>query len=1491
MDYRSRWPDVRPKHGFAGDSTGPCLGSRAQRAASAGTRRRVSKRRTFSTRPSRASVIRPRPTSLRGHDGVPALAALHRQEVVGQEAVCDWPSEGYPSAEVETRSTRSLMIRTFPLRISPSDQSFGDYRRRAKLAVLVLSSASPRKSRDPVFRFLVPAALIIIATLLVRAPTAVAAGPDWTHLRNAGELVDRWSGGGLYVSGSVGVSNANLDALDGWLRQYPNWTVFLLERAEGVVYEARDGATYYHSRALEHMLSHELSARTTFGDIVDERTQLSYGAILYISFDRNATHRKLGYYGGDAFDRHGVGESRWRGGLDRAAIRALKNGRRVTQAVRDTVTEIETKLTAAIDRSDRERLGARDRVAESVRSSRTSFDLFHHELASVRERYSLVRADAIDPDLGVLIQPLRTAERALEELDLEAAEAARSEFESALAARRSLIDAFLADARRLDQFEAELIETVEAGLPAPVADRFREEFDTAKDAWSRGKLRSSDLDDLSERLTRSRRVPGEIVAFRQRWSAVQGRVDDPDLSKRLRVVKDRVDRFEREFDEGVLVSPNLLRDSSSAVDAIANQRVTRIVKKQQDLWSRVVAAIGVSIVIALGLLFGYRRVRNVRDRARKLFAEWDALLTEKTTSLWELEIKKDAVLGSTGEASRFDGETKTVAAAVRQSLGELFVMRSLARKQHESARPWLQPTGVSGRVCNFLLARNFERAIQRLSFERVVYDRESGLPEIMREAGSTPEIHVLAADLEDVRPFSSSFDELMDAFNDRAARCLVDLGSIESAARDIFGAMRELDALIKRAAELDSELSTLAESDRDWRLPSFADFVTRVLDRDARRANQESTRDPIRAVRIARGATQVAAEVQRLVGHAIAVGRERVPLLRDHERALVAPSTTVGDVLVDSIRVDWIGIELDAITTALNAWLGRVNSPGGETAPDLRGTISALEQRVSRVVDLDLSRRQHIPESIVAVTTALTTARHDLGGRLSLSPAEILIEGDPGPDRVLAKARVLHRNSAEAITVGELDRAERDLALAFEFAAKVQSTVDRTRRAYDDHDDRVAEAKARVAKLLDAIPEHERAVRELERDYAVEVLEPLPDEYQYPGANETLADNIDEVARVLSESGVNIDRAGRALRQGRILQSSAMLDSVFGQCDFVDCRFAEINDRRALVDAAEAAVESKLAKLEALHREQSVRSQEMRTTRATRSLADQCAIQLSKAKGLVLTVPRRLFSLVRELDAAIDSYERLGAAIDRDWSLHREARRSVQSVSRLVATCEREAQWAMTDGVPDSARTRQLCRRILEECAPELGMIRRELDVPHSNWLSVDTRANTLLSDATRLRASLAEETTHGKRAVEVVLAAHAMVRSMQSWSGSHGVTISGDPGGGLYRSARSALEAGEYSRAEDLAGRARTAADGAIRDANRRVERKRRMAQRAARAARRRRVRAAQAAAQRAHSALRSSSISGGFGGGSSSSGFSGSGFSSSSAGTSGSGFASSNW
>ncbi|MEO0415058.1 MAG: hypothetical protein AAF226_08920, partial [Verrucomicrobiota bacterium] len=157
------------------------------------------------------------------------------------------------------------------------------------------------------------------------------------------EVVRNWNADQkLWVQGDVRVSPANLTTLEKWIDEHgPNWTVVLMATAQGQVFDGYRGMD-----AVEQALGKGLSNRTGFGQLIHPETEETNGAafVLFLA------ERKFSYFGSDAYDNRQLGERFWIGQLDLGAIEAMRNGGRVADAVKNTISQIDRQLALKIKR-------------------------------------------------------------------------------------------------------------------------------------------------------------------------------------------------------------------------------------------------------------------------------------------------------------------------------------------------------------------------------------------------------------------------------------------------------------------------------------------------------------------------------------------------------------------------------------------------------------------------------------------------------------------------------------------------------------------------------------------------------------------------------------------------------------------------------------------------------------------------------------------------------------------------------------------------------------------------------------------------------------------------------------------------------------------------------------------------------------------------------------------------------------------------------------
>jgi hypothetical protein len=234
----------------------------------------------------------------------------------------------------------------------------------------------------------------ILAALLL--PGIVHASDQLLTVARGTDVLNVWRADQhLYVKGDIGVSPALLHDLEKWLdRNGTNWTILLAQNAAGESYTDATGATFTGMDAVENALGQGLPNRTAFGQLTEPLTG-EPNAAYFILF---LQERKFSYYGSTAQDRRALGEDQWQGNLDRPAIAAMRSGGRIIDAVKDTVGNINDRLTQKIrsDQRQRERQAAQAEEAKQRAQQRAET-----ELASAQE--ALTRLAAAGSAVPILL--------------------------------------------------------------------------------------------------------------------------------------------------------------------------------------------------------------------------------------------------------------------------------------------------------------------------------------------------------------------------------------------------------------------------------------------------------------------------------------------------------------------------------------------------------------------------------------------------------------------------------------------------------------------------------------------------------------------------------------------------------------------------------------------------------------------------------------------------------------------------------------------------------------------------------------------------------------------------------------------------------------------------------------------------------------------------------------------------------------------------------
>ncbi len=1194
------------------------------------------------------------------------------------------------------------------------------------------------------------------------AESASQTSPQPQHVDQATDVVRQWQANQhLYVKGDLGVSAAKLAALEQWLDQNAtNWVVVLVESAQGERYTDANGRSFSGMNAVENALGKGLPNQTAFGQWTDPRTGERDGAFFVLFLKE----RKFSYYGSDAQDRHGLGEDRWVGRLDRPAIAAMRSGGRIVDAVKDTITNIDRQLTQQIATEKRRReqqaaaaQAAKQRALENAKASLLSgtaaVDLLDQKLADLLKQHPDLSGEIARPDVPQMRADLSSAQAALESNNPTAA--------SSLA-------------NQVKQHAMAAVNAIASYLSA-----------------------EPELKDVSQSVEQTAAQPYHQAAQAALASA----------RAELTQAQQAYERGEAAYAEHLLAARQQIQRSQAQIQATARAAAQQ---------SALLAAGSIAGLICLGLvgIFLNRRRRGNKQEALALLEAWSKALSEKSLALVDLLERTQTLLGTSSQevTQRFAGQTLELGQQVVRDVDELFIMSACAGRVHRDAQAKAAPASMTTRAYNFFAAGNYRAAIRKLRDEPIVFHPEEGLELALRGPKSSRD--TLLGPLESYQPFTRSFAELITAFNQRAERGLAGLDRIDSSLKTVGTILETIQQTVQSTRAFETSLQSAGDADQLFLVgPVFTELLP-AAQQDLSAAQVTAVRDPVGALEVqAASARQRSDDAQTLAQLARKFQAELRPQLREAAQQLAAVPLHTGwiDVAVAdmSMRADQL---------AIKALQDSIAEPAAKLAEDL----NQMMVRTTRIVALDQARREVAQLSVTETEATILATRKELAVPLGKKPEAILREPDRDPSDRLALAREQLTATKAALERGDVASAQEGLDAVARLVAEATSLVEATRTAFNEHKKTLADRVQETARLEKEIPAHEQILLDIRTRYVPSVLQLGQGDPAHPDANGTIQDNLDEVRQHLAAARELSERAAQLFRDAQLLQAAECWRLTAARQDQTKFRLEEIVDKQQRIRDTEAANDQLQSNLGKRFQELAPTISDVRTMLPTQQAFAAAREQLDEVDPLRKATPRDPFEVASRLDAVQEALDHVVDQARCDWDVYAEADRSLQAAAAQLEIARRLDREAATDNVQDSAAIQQASGE-LTALAGELDQAQNAFARPHEDWSRLDAEADRITSEAGRIAAVLRGELQAAQNALAALSAAATHVRSAGAWTGAFGVAILGSPGSDWLGQARSLLGQGDYAQALLAAQSARRAAEAAIIQAQAEVQRRRR--------------------------------------------------------------------
>lgn len=1274
--------------------------------------------------------------------------------------------------------------------------------------------------------------VLFLGFVLLGLPDGPAIGQEEQESRIAanfdqvGEIVDQWRADQhLWVNGNLGVSPSQLDQLEQWLGENgSNWTIVLMRNARGQSFQRYRGMD-----AVEHALGKQLANRTDFGQLKDERTGESNGAFFILFLEE----RKFSYYASDAFDRRSLGENRWVGRLDKPAIAAMRGGGRIIDAVKDTVTSIESQLTRRLESEEAARKRAeiaRERAIEEARQLAgevaAEIERIEEEVAQVRDQHPTASGDLVQLPMA----SWRGSTKAIS--DYAAAEE-------------------VSEARKL-------------------ADEVRREMADYRSGLGRWVDDAAELERLEQRLA-SIEAPVEIPVVEGHLSRAATALTSAQENHAL---------AESLYQEQIEVCDRALDRADSEVLAwkaavIADQR-------RQEARQRVIqVAILVAVVLFLiGLTVLNRMRASAKEEAEKTLQDWEHRLKGKFDQLFELMDRATVIVGPSVQLKNrgYDGTTLELCRKTIREVDELFIMSSATDFVIDRARKLVDPRFGWSALMNAFSSRRYREAISQLGSQPIGFDREQGLEAVLEPARAinteTAERSLLG-DPGDYEPFRMSFEELIAAYDEKQSTATATVDRLERCIDGLPLLLEELANQLDETTESATELAQAAAGDGFFPMDNLRQGLLPAASANLERAAKRGRVDPVTAME------NSASESKRQLASALRLS-SLLEKLRSEDFENVRASA--GELERLGRKVAWIDDrygELSNQVEQLSSLL--VDRALDEELVEFEDDLLRVRGRVVNCAKLAKRAEKEVTASIDSAASRAAHAREALARQLNLSESSVLVEEALSPfDRIDAARKELDA-ARIALDRGTVEVAVEDFAEIERLVDEVSDLVELSREVARTHGTRHQKLVKSLEETRGQQPGTTSLLEEMVTRYDSRVLRFSSRRDEKAGRQDSIRDSLGRAVNRLELAEAALENSVVAFREGKLIEAGGRLERAGNEIGFARHQLSLIEDQHAALKAAEEKNVGDLAELRRryLHLAESVADRRtMRPTMEQHEAAGAALDQIESDLGRKRPDP---FAALVALDEQRGELNAVEQGVDSDRTRFANATATVEQARQHLSQSDQVVHVARTDQIPDSPRLESGMRRH-QQLADHLVKMEAVLNRDHADWPSVEEATLATIEEIIKARSLMEAELAVADKASKELHRASSTISELQGWRSRHRTRFDRQAGWGTFVNARDALARGDYQDAFQQATEARRKASWELSSARR----EERQAEAAAEAARRRRQAAMFSSSSNSHSSFGSSGIS--FGGGGSSFSSGSSGFSSGSF-SSGSGVSRSGW
>ncbi|MDF1813359.1 MAG: hypothetical protein P1V20_14265 [Verrucomicrobiales bacterium] len=1180
----------------------------------------------------------------------------------------------------------------------------------------------------------------------------------------------------VWISGNLKVSASRISSLEQWLSENgPNWTVVLMEDARGQRYQDFQGMD-----AVEYALGEGLSNQTNFGEVKDSRTGESNGAVFVLFLKE----RKFSYFGSDVFDRRNLGEDKWIGRLDREAIRAMRSGGRIVDAVKNTVTLIEGQLTKAIEKEAESRRRQQIERQKQIEAAKLLPAKLSERIQALQSRATAMRSRL--PDFrGELAYPPDTGWLAgAKAISLYVNS---GEIEKAVSAAQSIFD-------EIDQYEQSL------------------------NLWQAAR---EQIDKLTEEL---KTVPENSGA-----PAVTGYISQAKASLKSTL---------RNHLYGDSIYTEQLAIAGRSIEAAKTEHAAYLAKVEAENQRVKVERIrntgvggGVGLFLLSWVTFLHRKRKKSKEKAEKMFIDWRKKLRGKFDLLFDL-MDRTSVIKSGSE--RYTGETAGLLATTVRQVDELFIISAATDRVMETAADLIDPRNPWGKLVNSISKKRFLEGVAVMESKAIGFGKDEGLKKILKNGKRS-----LLGNEDDYEPFSMSFKQFVEVYNDRENTAIENLERLERCVGGLPLTLQEASADIEQLTHQISGLTGAAEEDGLFYMADFDSLLIESAKQNLGEASATGKTDPVKAME--ESATVALRQIADATNLASVV---------ESSRAIVFPVIHHSSDLLEKMGIStrWIDEAFSQHSEQVeDISQVAVDKSVAAEIEELSNELICTKGRVQSALDLAKQTQQNLPERIRSVEKKVHETRADLAGLLRLDADDILTEEGLNPTVNLAEISKARGRIGDSLNRGNIESAREDFQLIDNLFADacgfIQISIDVAGNGKEDREFLEIEWQ----KLCDDLPGAVRLMEEMTTRYLPGILQFKERFSGNVSGQKSLIHSADLAESHLTNAKEFLNQSREEFDSGKLIASGASLDRASDEVGFASHQIALIKDHYTELKNVEAENEKKLGDLQYLSRNLLSKIENPKTCPSTISDRQKVVENLAVVAAKVSASVNNPFENRNDLALVQQECNRLEDSIQSDWNWHRTAVNEAKKARSILDSVNGLLSVAKNDGIPDS--------RKLEAAANQYRKYEKTLldwqvylSSSHRDWKMAWNSVVEVESQLSKTSGVVEEEIQAANHAASQIRSAADAISELKSWRSGYRLQVDRDAGYSLFETATNALAEGDYRIAASNASAAANSAASALANA-RALE----MRARAAEEAERRRR--AAAASRRQRASIRSTS------------------------------------